>query len=73
MGQPKQWSIEQHVREDAESVFVPAELLPDAQRGDTVELRSTHPAVIRRGEVVDRIADPERGSFVTVKLDSTTG
>ena len=37
---PTTWSIEFHVREDAESMFVPAELLPHARPGDAVEVRS---------------------------------
>ena len=43
MGHPKQWSIEYQVREDAESMFIPAELLPDAEAGDVVEITSAQP------------------------------
>jgi hypothetical protein len=69
MSRQKTWSIEYDVREDAESMFVPAELLPDAQRGDLVELTSAQPAVTRQGRVADRFDDESRGEFVTVRFD----
>jgi hypothetical protein len=69
MSQRRTWSVEYDVREDAESMFVPAELLPDAQPGDLVELRSTQPEVTRQGRVVDRFDDESRGQFVTVRFD----
>lgn len=72
MSNPTTWSIEYHVREDAESLFVPAELLPGAQLGDVVEIKSAQPPVTRRGQVADRVDDAARGEFVTVNLDDTT-
>jgi hypothetical protein len=69
MAHPRRWSIEHDVREDADSIFIPTALLPDARPGDTVEIR-TADTVIRRGDVVDRIADHVRGDFVTVRLDA---
>jgi hypothetical protein len=69
MSQRRTWSIEYDVREDAESMFVPAELLPDAQPGDLVELRSAQPEVTRQGRVADRFDDESRGQFVTVRFD----
>jgi hypothetical protein len=69
MSQRRTWSIEYDVREDAESMFVPAELLPDAQPGDLVELRSAQPEVTRQGRVADRFDDEFRGQFVTVRFD----
>jgi hypothetical protein len=69
MSQRRTWSIEYDVREDAESMFVPAELLPDARPGDLVELRSAQPEVTRQGRVADRFDDESRGQFVTVRFD----
>ena len=63
------WSIEYVVREDEESVFIPADLLPNAQRGDVVQLTSTQPPVTRRGRVVELEDDATRGEFVCVHLD----
>ena len=69
---PKTWSIEYQVREDAESMFVPVELLPNAEPGDAVEITSVQPAVTRRGRVAGpAVADP-RGDFVTVTFDEAT-
>jgi len=62
------WSIEHEVRDDADSVFVPADLLPLAQPGDTVELTSGSDTT-RAGRVLDIVQDDVRGAFVTVKLD----
>jgi hypothetical protein len=69
MSHQRTWSIEYDVREDAESMFVPAELLPHAERGDLVEMRSAQPAVTRQGRVADRFDDESRGEFVTVRFD----
>jgi hypothetical protein len=69
MPRPTAWSIEYRLREDAESLFVPAELLPHAQPGDAIEIRSTQPPLTRRGRVTDRVNDETRGEFVTVELD----
>ena len=66
MGHPKTWSIEYQVREDAESMFIPAELLPDAEAGDVVEITSTQPAVTRHGEVAGPGVPDSAGDFITV-------
>jgi hypothetical protein len=63
------WSIELDVREDAERMFVPVGLLPDAVVGDTVDVTSGAPRAVRRGRVVDEIDDARRGSFVTVSFE----
>jgi hypothetical protein len=67
------WSIEHDVREDADSIFVPADLLPDARPGDAVEIAaasSTRPRPRpRHGVVADLVDDEARGEFVTVKLE----
>jgi hypothetical protein len=70
MPPPRTWSIEYQVREDAESMFVPAELLPHAQPDDIVEITSAQPPVTRRGRVAGRAAADDRGEFVSVTLDS---
>jgi hypothetical protein len=69
MSHRRTWSIEYDVREDAESRFVPAELLPRAQPGDLVEVRSAQPATTRQGRVRERFDDESRGEFVTVRFD----
>ena len=69
MDQPSTWSIEQDVRADAESIFVPTEQLPDADTGDIVEISSSVPLARRRGQMIDRVDDDERGAFVVVRLD----
>jgi hypothetical protein len=69
MPHPTTWSIEYHVREDAESMFVPADLLPDAQPGDLVEITSAEPPVTRRGRIAGPADGETRGEFVTVTLD----
>ena len=61
------WVVEQDVREDAESVFVPAELLPGAAVGDDVEFRSHH-AGTRCGRIAAVVNDGERGNFVRVAI-----
>ena len=63
------WSVEQYVREDAESVFVPTGLLPRARAGDVVAITSSEPDVTRHGHITDTVADGERGTFVVVRLD----
>ena len=65
----QQWSIDQDVREDSDSVFVPAAQLPRAAIGDVVEFTSQH-AGTRCGRVTALIEDGERGTFFTVGLDS---
>jgi hypothetical protein len=69
MADQRSWSIEYQVREDEESVFIPADLLPDAQPGDEVELKSPELPVTRRGRVAELEDDATRGEFVLVHLD----
>jgi hypothetical protein len=64
------WSIEYRLREDEERVFVPVALLPSAQPGDLVDIRSTQPSLTRTGRIVDHENDAARGEFVTVLLDA---
>ena len=66
---PASWSIEYPVREDADSIFVPTELLPRAQPGDVVEIESLDPPVSRRGRVAGPADADPGGEFVTVTLD----
>ena len=66
------WSIEQDVREDADSIFVPAERLPAAETGDLVEVSSSVPRERRLGRVVERVHDDERGTFVVLRLEAPT-
>jgi len=61
------WTIEQDVREDAERIFVPADLLAHALVGDEVTVRPVAPShELRRGTVVDVVDDDVRGRFFTV-------
>ena len=64
----REGSVDQDVREDAESVFVPAEHLPAARVGDVVRFSSEH-AGRRSGHVTEVLSDHERGTFFTVELD----
>jgi hypothetical protein len=68
MSQQHEFSIDQDVREDADSVFVPAEHLPRAAIGDVVRFTSQH-AGARCGRVTALVEDGERGTFFTVGLD----
>lgn len=61
--------MEFDVREDAASVFVPAEHLPEAALDDVVTLTSGEPSALRRGRIVDVVDDAQRGKFFTVSLD----
>ena len=63
------WSIELDVREDTPSMFVPADLLPDAGIGDAVEVTSANPPATRRGRVTDEV-DDDTGRFVTVSFEA---
>ncbi|MET0143429.1 MAG: hypothetical protein ABW328_01385 [Ilumatobacteraceae bacterium] len=63
------WSIELDVREDATRMFVPVELVPDAKMGDIIEVTSAQPEVVRRGQIVEHLADDSRGDFVTVVFE----
>ena len=66
MGHPKKWSIEYLVRVDAESMFIPADLLPDAESGDVVEITSAQPSVSRLARVAGPAVTDSSGDFVTV-------
>ena len=68
MGQPQRWSIDYDVRDDADSVFIPAELIPDGRRGDLVTITSTRPEVTREGRIVAWLEDARRGDYFTVEL-----
>ena len=67
---PRRWSINALVRADEDSMFVRVDVLVDAALGDTVEVTSEDPPVIRCGRIVDRQHDPTRGDFVVVELDA---
>jgi hypothetical protein len=67
---PRTWSIEYQVREDAESMFVPTDLLPSAEPGDIVEIRSTQPSVSRRGRVAGPPVADANGEFLTVTFET---
>ena len=64
-----EWVIDQDVREDADSVFVPSEQLPLAEVGDAVTFTSEL-AGARTGRITGRLTDGRRGTFLTVELDS---
>ena len=70
MAEPRSWSIEYVVREDEESVFIPADLLPDAQPGDLVELSvgatTRHPPGPRRRARRRRDAWRVRPAFISI-------
>jgi hypothetical protein len=68
MVQQVPWSIEQDVREDADSVFVPVAQLPLADIGDVVEVGTTHSGT-RPGHITALVEDDQRGDFYTVELD----
>jgi hypothetical protein len=61
------WALDHDVREDADSVFVPATELPAAVVGDAVTFRGDHGA--REGRVTALVDDGERGTFVAVALE----
>ena len=67
--EPRRRSIEHHVRADAESIFVPANELGDAQVDDLVELWSPTDGTTHAGRVTERVTDPARGEFFIVRLD----
>jgi hypothetical protein len=69
MTQQAPWSIEQDVREDADSVFVPCDRLSGAGVGDLVEVGSAH-AGRRCGRITAIVEDRRRGSFYTIQLDA---
>lgn len=63
------WSIRHDVREDAPSVFVPADELPGVAVGDTVEVTSASPPAVRIGRVADVVDDAQRGRYVIVSFE----
>jgi hypothetical protein len=69
MNEPRRWRVDLDVREDAPSVFVPADLLPEASVGDVVTISSTQPATVRRGRIAEKLDDHERGQFYSVSLE----
>lgn len=69
MAQQNQWTLDRDIREDADSVFVPAEDLPLADVGDVVQF-STEQAARRRGHVTALVEDGELGPYFTVELES---
>ena len=64
------WSIEYHIREDEDSMFLPAELIPDAEPGDIVEVTSSEPSIRRRGQITGPPVSDARGEFFTVRFDA---
>ena len=72
-GEEREWAVEFDVREDASSVFLPAERLPDAVAGDHVVVTSTRPAAVRRGRIVELLDDPGRGRFFAVSIEDGSG
>jgi hypothetical protein len=69
MSDSRRWTVDFDVREDAPSVFVPAELLPGASVGDVVTISSSQPDTIRRGRIIERLDDDVRGRFFAVSLE----
>ena len=69
MNEPRRWRLDLDVRDDAPSVFVPADLLPDALVGDFVTILSSEPATVRRGCIIEEVDDDVRGRFLTVSLE----
>ena len=69
MNEPRRWTVDLDVREDAPSVFVPTELLPDALVGDFVTISSSERATIRRGQIIEELDDHVRGRFFSVSLE----
>jgi hypothetical protein len=63
------WSIDYQVREDAESMFIPAELLPQANPGDVVVVTSVQPPVTKRGRVAGPADDEGHGKFLIVAFE----
>lgn len=64
----RRWTVDQHVRADAEDVFVPADELADAEVGDVVEF-VTGDVPSRTGRVRSLLDDATRGRFFIVELD----
>jgi hypothetical protein len=69
MSGARRWTVDFDVREDAPSVFVPADLLPDASVGDLVTISSSEPDTIRRGRIIEHLDDDVRGRFFAVSVE----
>ena len=69
MNKSRRWTVDLDVRDDAPSVFVPADLLPDALVGDFVTISSSQPDTVRRGRIIEKLDDHVRGRFLTVSLE----
>jgi hypothetical protein len=69
VNEPRRWTVDLDVREDAPGVFVPVDLLPDALVGDSVTISSSQPATVRRGRIVEQLDDDVRGRFFSVSLE----
>jgi hypothetical protein len=66
----RRWSIEQHVRADAESIFVPVAELAEGAVGDLVDIRSPEADGAQHlGRIVEQVNDPTRGEYFIVRLD----
>jgi hypothetical protein len=69
MDPSRRWSVEQHVRADAESIFVPLDELAGATVGDTVDVDAPGgegPA--RLGRITEQVSDANRGEFFIVRI-----
>ncbi len=69
MADPRRWSIEFDLREDAESVFVPFESMPDAQVGDAVVINAGGSLPVHTGRVDEIVDDETRGRFFVVAIE----
>ena len=69
MNEPRQWTVHLDVREDAPSVFVQADLLPDASVADSVTISSSQPNTVRHGRITEQLDDHVRGPFFSVSLE----
>jgi|tagenome__1003787_1003787.scaffolds.fasta_scaffold8009519_1 hypothetical protein len=70
MAPARPWSVEQHVRADAERVFVPVEQLVGAAPGDAVEIHSPESVSAHTGQIIEQVSDEARGAFFIVQLES---
>jgi hypothetical protein len=69
MSGSRRWTVDFDIREDATSVFVPADSLPDASVGELVTISSSLPDTVRRGRIVEVLDDDVRGRFLVVSLE----